>query len=175
VISLINRAPLPATQVSAFFSAGNQKAGNDLTYRRCASAAKGATESVTELLGRRGGNASEGAGGRCSRVPKSGASSTPMPKETNLFSAHMDSSKRCWWELSTFTGNVWKLRNIQSRYNRCANEGFKYRGPRGVSTRRTPKESFSSHMGYVFSDFLSLMQAAGVIQSPRIIAPELMQ
>src|SRR5713226_5799463 len=121
------------------------------------SAAQGATESATEELGRRGGSAPEGTGGRCSSVPKSGASSTPTPNETNLFSAHMDSSRRCWWELRTFTGNVWKLRNTKSKYNRCRKEGFKYRGPRGVSTRNTPKESFSSHMVHVFPGFFNVL------------------
>src|SRR5436190_14668964 len=53
-----------------------------LPYLRCASVANGETDSVTELLGRRGGMYA-GIGGRCSSVPSRGASSTPAPNETN--------------------------------------------------------------------------------------------
>jgi hypothetical protein len=66
-----------------------------LLYCRLTSVANGATASGTEALARRGGILPDGTGGRCSRVPISGASSTPMPIDTKRFSSHMDSTSRC--------------------------------------------------------------------------------
>jgi hypothetical protein len=52
----------------------DQQKKNVPDYRWRASAAKAATESVTEPLGRRGGSVDAGAAGLCSSVPSSGAS-----------------------------------------------------------------------------------------------------
>src|SRR5207302_10130486 len=111
----------PSCTEIRFSAIAKQDTAGGRTYRRLVSAAKGATESATEVLGRRGTDS--GMGGRCSRVPNKGASSTPAPKDTNWSAAHMDSTRRRWREVSTFTGRVWKLRKTQSKYRRCAKEG----------------------------------------------------
>jgi len=76
-----------------------------------------------------------------------GLSGTPAADtDTNLFSLHRRSINRRSHGRSTCCGSEKKFRNVHIRYARCAKFGCTYRGPIGVSSSRTPSESFSIHI-----------------------------
>src|SRR5208337_1799361 len=80
-------------------------------------------------------------------LPMTGLSGAPAADtDTNLFSLHRRSINRRSHGRSTCCGSEKKFRNVHIRYARCAKFGCTYRGPIGVSSSRTPSESFSIHI-----------------------------
>jgi hypothetical protein len=78
----------------------------------------------------------------------SGCSKVPFSKHRDpnfCCKQSLSTSPCCRW-LSTTRGRMVKLRNVHSRYTRSRKDGLRYRGPKGVSTRNTPQNSFSIHI-----------------------------